>query len=76
MIGSKRFTSKKGGLMMIHEQWWYVPLLMFLMVMAYGPMLYRSFRAMLKWADTYSDYLVAKIERKLTKNDENTSESH
>ncbi len=61
---------------MIHEQWWYVPLLMFLMLLAYGPMLYRSFRTMLKWADTYSDYLVAKIERKLTKNDENTSESH
>lgn len=61
---------------MIHEQWWYVPLLMFLMFLAYGPMLYRSFRAMLKWADTCSDYLIAKIERNLTKNDENTSESH
>lgn len=61
---------------MIHEQWWYVPLLMFLMLLAYGPMLYRSFRAMLKWADMYSDVFVTKIERKFKNHDKNTSESH
>ena len=61
---------------MIHEQWWYVPLLLFLMLLAYGPMFCQSMKAMLKWADTCSDYLVAKIERKRNKNDKNASGSH